>query len=356
MTSSSENFKSLVCQLVEQLHHKPPRELERADFEVKGWCRSEKELRREVVDTAVCFANAEGGILLVGPDDTKTIDFTPSCHHGGVTPEWLAEEIRKFSHPPVDCTAVWLRELVDSLPAPVGRCVVINVPKKGILGKHTTHAGVCLVRHKDTCEVDYLAHEDDYSSIPFEAVPLDCLAQESLSWAFHNTVVRPRTHARWRSLHRSVNDLLADFNLVSLREPGKDCITLAALLLFGKSKILERHTDGTFLRITVVDPAGPLREPYTYTCQQNIIDSLRDLWTHQGTIWECLGGSAPERCLQELVVNALIHRDYRISGPINTRLVPAGSLEIQNPGGFLRNLGPHNLINGNPVHRNRLLN
>src|SRR5260370_13111016 len=68
-----------------------------------------------------------------------------------------------------------------------------------------------------------------------------------------------------------------------------------------------------------------------------------------------MGTTAPDRCLRELLVNALIHRSYRSSGPINIRINPDQLFEIQNPGGFLRNLSPQNLINANPVHRNRLL-
>jgi hypothetical protein len=148
---------------------------------------------------------------------------------------------------------------------------------------------------------------------------------------------------------------LVDFNLILAENNGEPAITLACLLLFGNPDVLTRRAAGTCLQITVTEPENPSGGPYTYACKQNVIDSLRDLWTHQGTLWACLGSSYPERGLHELLVNALIHRDYRSSGAINVRLRVGHTLEIQNPGGFLRNLGPHNLINANPVHRNRLL-
>lgn len=183
---------------------------------------------------------------------------------------------------------------------------------------------------------------------------MEDLSRESLQWAFGNTAVRPRIRSRWRESHRRVDDLLVDFNLV--QGDGADVhITLAALLLFGKKDFLAGVTDGASLLITIVTPSGPSSDPYTVPIQQNIVETLRDVWTHQGVVTGCIGTLIPERCLRELLVNALIHRSYRESGPINVRLTPDHLFEIQNPGGFLRNLGPENLINSNPVHRNKLL-
>ena len=340
---------------MEKLHQSPPRSVEKGNFEVKSWCSNERELWKVAVDAVVCLTNSEGGILLVGPEDKQLIDSTPLCPHPDVTPQWLKEQIRKCTHPPVECTTYRLDDLLTLLRSNVASIIVVFVPKKTILGMHTTHSGVCLVRHEEHCEIDHLTGADDYTAITVDnATPRD-LSRDSLQWAFHNTVVRPRTPLKWRHYRRPVEDLLVDFNLVQLTDGGECRISLACLLLFGDKRTLGAHTDGTFLRITLKEKQNLANEPYTVLLRQNIVDNLRDVWAHQGDAWSYLADVAPEKCLRELLVNAFIHRDYRATGPINIRVTPGEVLEIQNAGGFCRGLNPNNLIHGNPAHRNRAL-
>jgi ATP-dependent DNA helicase RecG len=339
---------------VEQLRTTPPARAARGIYEVMGWCDSEKDLWKEATDAAVCLANADGGIVLIGLDDESLLTQASVCPHEGVTPERVQESIRKYSYPPVECTPCWLGEAVPTTPEVARHCMVLVVPRKTILRMHRTHRGVCLVRRGDSCDVDHLASQEDHTKILLDDTDLDSLSKESLHWAFTNRVVRPRQPLRWRESGRSVEDLLMDFNLVIPR--GKRiAVTLAAALLFGKKEFLSRLTGPASLRVTIIDPGNPSAEPYTIHIQQNIVDTFRDLWTRQGDLSACTTTSLPERCVRELMVNALIHRSYRSSGPINVRITPDHLLEIQNSGGFLRNLGPHNLINANPVHRNQVL-
>jgi ATP-dependent DNA helicase RecG len=339
---------------VKQLHEAPPDQLGRGIFEIKGWCESRRDLWKEATDAAVCMANTEGGIVLIGLDQSQLIDEAPPCPHEEVTPEWLQESVRKHSHPPVDCTACRLGEAVPATPSAAKDCLVLLVPRKTMAGMHRTHRGVCLVRHGGRCEVDHLSSQDDYSSILVDGAGLESLSKESLNWAFTNHLVRPRQPQRWRESGRSMEDLLRDFNLVSPRGKGF-AITLAAALLFGRKEFLSLLTGSAFLRVTLNASDGSSSEPYTIHIQQNIADTFRDLWMRRGDLAACTASSLPELCLRELVVNALIHRSYRSSEPVNVRITPEHLLEIQNPGGFLRNLSPRNLINASPVHRNPLL-
>lgn len=339
---------------VERLCAAPPVHVERGMLEVKGWCESSSQLWKEVADSAVCLANAEGGILLVGLDPERLLEQAAPCPHESVTAEWLQESVRSHSHPPVECTACRLGEAVPATPAAAKQCIVLLVPRKTIAGMHRTDNGACLVRRGGRCEVDHLTSQEDYTSVLLDGADLVSLSNESLKWAFTNQVVRPRQPQRWRESGRSIEDLLVDFNLVSPRRTGA-ALTLAAALLFGTREFLSRVSGSAFLRVTINGAGSASSEPYTIHIQQNIVDTLRDLWTCRGDITELTASSLPERCLRELMVNALLHRSYRSSEPVNVRITPDHLLEIQNPGGFLRNLGPRNLINASPVHRNPLL-
>ena len=340
--------------IVERLRATPPVYAERGILEVKGWCESKNQLSKEAADAAICLANAEGGILLVGIDAERVIEEATPCPHEAVTPEWLQESVRCHSHPPVECAACRLGDAVPAAPAAAKQCIVLLVPKKAIAGSHRTDQGVCLIRRGGRCEVDHLTSQDDYTSVLLDGGGTDNLSTESLDWAFTNQVVRPRQPQRWRESGRSIDDLLVDFNLVRPRETGA-ALTLAAALLFGTREFLSRASGSAFLRVTVNGSGGTSPEPYTIHIQQNIVDTFRDLWTSRGDITALTASSVPEKCLRELMVNALLHRSYRSSEPVNVRITPDHLLEIQNPGGFLRNLGPRNLINASPVHRNPLL-
>lgn len=339
---------------VERLRAAPSTHVGAGILEVKGWCDSKKQLQEETTDAAVCLANTEGGIVLVGLDPNRVIEEAPPCPHEEVTPEWLQESVRACSHPPVECTACRLGDAVPATPAAAQQCIALLVPRKSIAGMHRTHQGVCIIRRGGRCEIDHLASQEDYTGALLDGEGMDNLSKESLHWAFANHVVRPRQPQRWRESGRSIEDLLVDFNLV-IRQGRGSALTLAAALLFGRKEFLSRLSGSAFLRVTVNGSGNATSEPYTIHIQQNIAETFRDLWTGRGDLMALTASSVPERCLRELIVNALVHRSYRSSEPVNVRITPDHLFEIQNPGGFLRNLGPRNLINASPVHRNPLL-
>lgn len=354
MDSETASLLSHLLAFLADLQRCPPHEVERGKFEVKSWCTDERELWKEVCDAAICLANSDGGLVLVGPKDRELLQFTAPCPHPHVSPEWLKDQVQRFSVPPVECSGHWLRDVCDHVPSAAERCIIVAVPRRRILGLHRTHRGVCLVRHGDSCDVDHLAPEDDYTGIAVERASIASLSRESMQWAFKSSAHGPRSHLRWRSASRSVDDLLVDFGLVRSDGPEK-FPTLASLLLFGTKEALARLTEGPFFRITVTGLQQPWTDPFTVTVQQNVADTLRDIWTRQGPVYAHAGAAMPEGCFHELIVNALIHRSYRALEPINIRIAPGRLFEIQNPGGFLRGLNPQNLINCSPVHRNRLL-
>lgn len=80
---------------VERLRTAAPNRLEKSIFELRGWCGSTRQLWKEATEAAVCLANSEGGIVLIGLYPDRSIDEAPPCPHEGVTPEWLQDSIRK---------------------------------------------------------------------------------------------------------------------------------------------------------------------------------------------------------------------------------------------------------------------
>ena len=62
----------------------------------------------------------------------------------------------------------------------------------------------------------------------------------------------------------------------------------------------------------------------------------------------------PEEVFREALLNALIHRDYRLPGSVYVHHRPA-EMTISNPGGFVGGITPKNILHHEPVARNRLL-
>ncbi len=72
-----------------------------------------------------------------------------------------------------------------------------------------------------------------------------------------------------------------------------------------------------------------------------------------GSIESLISASAMEH-LREVILNALIHADYRIHGPILVKQF-RDRLEISNPGGLAGGITPENILQHEPIARNPLL-
>jgi hypothetical protein len=123
-------------------------------------------------------------------------------------------------------------------------------------------------------------------------------------------------------------------------------VSLACLLLFGKSASLARHCS-SFETLILTD-SEPVR------LRKNIVESVRDLCFGEGSVLRSLLPQIPAEVIKELVVNAYAHRCYRTPSPVVIR-VSQERLEIQNPGELLTGLSINNLIYGIPAYRNLLL-
>jgi ATP-dependent DNA helicase RecG len=88
--------------------------------------------------------------------------------------------------------------------------------------------------------------------------------------------------------------------------------------------------------------------------RKNIVDSYRDLCSSKASL---ISSSAPQvalETLKELLMNAYVHRCYRISSGV---VVTANldEVSIQSPGSLAAGLNANNILYGVPVYRNLLL-
>jgi ATP-dependent DNA helicase RecG len=154
-------------------------------------------------------------------------------------------------------------------------------------------------------------------------------------------------------------DLLRNMNLLK-----GDYLNVCAVLIFAKAPqyklpafiVRAGAFDATDLSTTAYDDSrdivGRLADVFRQTVGF-IVSNLRHVQGDQGV--NSLGvPEIPAESIEELVANALIHRDYFISAPVRV-FVFRDRVEILSPGCLPNNLSVENIKAGNSIARNPVL-
>jgi ATP-dependent DNA helicase RecG len=345
--------QSTVVQILDRLKERCAGELESQTLEVKGWCRDEKDLAREISEATVCLANGDGGLVLVGVDDKKVGDAAITrCPYPYVTADWIKARIREFTRPPIACVVMRLGELIPNLTAvPAGDLFIIELTKTNLASGHQTHKRVSLIRANNECRTQYLADRDDYTDVWLNNVTYECLADSSITAAIKSREAHlPEVK---RLGHRPI-DHLTETGLLRLKEDayvaGPDAFTAsaAALILLGKENRIKAEIPSAE---TVIAVETPITSPLTGTNWQNVVESVEKAISF---IEDQLAGrhcELPRTMIMELILNAYLHRCYRTRGAVQIR-IRQDEIEIQNPGGLLGSLTTESLIYEPPIYRN----
>ena len=145
-------------------------------------------------------------------------------------------------------------------------------------------------------------------------------------------------------------------------QDGKLRLTVAGLLLVGKEDVLRQHLPGheaIYLHMKSdtdydkrVDSSRPLLAMLEQFMQA--LEPYNRIITLKLGLFHFEIPDFPEEVCREALLNAFVHRDYSLTGPVYLRHF-ADRLEISNPGGFFGDLSPQNILGHEPVSRNRLL-
>ena len=147
-------------------------------------------------------------------------------------------------------------------------------------------------------------------------------------------------------------DHLFESELIQRDTRNTPILTVAAALLFGSSDFLRSNFPQAE---SVLMSWVSINKPSTDSRWTNIINAIG---SHLAWITLHLPKPTaeylPDEVVRELLLNAYLHRDYRVPAPIHIHARP-DELEIQNPGGLLGALTPDSLIHSSPTYRNFLL-
>ena len=308
----------------------------------------------DVVDAVVCFANGDGGLVLLGIDDDGTIggtnlrdvDALRKAIFNGTSPSRLVET-QLVDVAGKRIMGIWV-EHSDVLVSTTGGSYTQRVGKDCL----PMTPDRLIVRQIDTRALDFSA-----AITPVGLAGVDELEVER----FRRLLPNDEAGERLRRL--DTPSLLAALGALAATSSGAQRLTVAGLLLFaseaGIRATLPQH-QVVYLR----SPAGTSDYERRVVTSQPVLRLLEQLTLEVGAASKSRTlrfgprdlelPDYPDRVLREAIINALAHRHYTLPGDTVIRQT-AGALEIENPGGFPEGIGPETVIQHAPVHRNRLL-
>jgi ATP-dependent DNA helicase RecG len=332
-------------------------DLESTQLEFKPWANAKDDMR-VAVEYAVCFANAEGGVIVFGVAD-KVLGRGAAIHgaKGYDLDVWrrgIFDAMRP--HLPVEVSEL-------TVPEGTGRLLLVRVPA-GENPPYGTAQGVFKQRVGKNC------------------MPLDQalfhrgrIATGALDWsgqAAHGVRLAdldPVEMGRARAILRGKNpesDLLratdADF-LKGLGAMRAGKVTHTGLLLFGQAEVIASYCPQSQVHY--------VHQPSDTAAARN--DQWRvGLLLALERIEQAFSGPAnpeeelsvglfklrvpafPLDSVREAVLNALTHRDYADPGEVLIRHTPR-EVVVTSPGGFVGGITVENFLRHEPVARNRTL-
>ena len=344
--------------LLGRLDGEPADALESETLEFKSWNplgRARKDQVRDVRETVVAFANASGGLLVLGVADRKRRRSDAIHGVGDLDAASLRRDIYDGTEPHILVEVGELREAE-------GRLLAVRVPAG--LPPHTTTDGVARIR------------------VGKESKPLtgSSLAQLFMARSGRDVTAEVMPDVDSADLEpeqiRRLRDTLAgNGNRPSLMALGDrelldalgltsgSRVTLAAVLLLGNRSALARcapRHELIFTRqqsATRYDVRQDLRGPLLEVLEevQRLLDA--NLLVHTGDLAGFRQMELPDIswwAAREAVLNAVVHRDYFLHQSIHINLY-GDRIEITSPGGFIGGVTSENVLRHPPVRRNPLL-
>jgi len=348
-----------IIDLLDLLDSHPAGDLESDVLDFKPW-EDAKASRKVAVEYAVCFANANGGVLVFGIHDKQRGRANAVQGVGRVDRGQWEESIYKETSPHLKVEVSELK-----VPEGTGKLLVLRVPK-GDNPPYGTDAGLFKIRVAKACmpldRAAFLRMQVSSGVVDWSA---QLVRNVGISELDPVEIARGRNFLRRHApesplLNPQVNDreFVEGLGVVSA---GK--VTNAGLLLFGRQDVIREVIPQHQVHyVHVVSPVQAARNISWNDGLLAILARLEEIFD---------GPSNPERELsfgftkiripafpvgvvREAVLNAVTHRDYLSPNEVLIRQA-ADQLAVTSPGGFLGGITPNNILRQEPFARNRRL-
>lgn len=327
----------------------------------------------KALETVCGFANADGGVLILGVADLKEHQGKARLFGTEENPEAVDELLRKLLtefQPAIE--GIRLRRLACTLhngPAQgqPGHLLLVQVPRSAavhsITGSGTYTRLGAGNRQLTAAEVTELSYRRGIRSAASEPVAIDLSLLQTDAW---------RRYALTRGVKSG--DFADQLLRTGLAEKVDDVVQprRAAVLLFADEpgSLLAAHDARADIRLMVYDGkvavpgATPNLRKAPKTIRGPLIDQIDQ--AVRAVLDELAGGLTlsssgfqtrhvyPERVVKEAIVNAVVHRDYRLNRDIFIRIYD-DRIEVESPGAFPGGITPANIAKAGSKARNPLI-
>jgi ATP-dependent DNA helicase RecG len=326
-----------------------------------------------MIETVCAFANSEGGLLVIGVEDAKQLKpgSKPESRLFGI--EENAEAFDDFRRQVMGRFAPaierlhWVRLPCTLRDGNAGHIVLLRVEKSDkvhtVIGDGTWTRMDASNREMNAAEIADLSYRRGTRSAAAETVPVSLDLLATAVW---------RRFAAARGLKSgSFAEQLLRIGLAQ-NVAGEVLPTRAAVLLFAEEpgSLLAAHDSRADIRLLVYDGktavpgATPNLRKAPKTIRGPLIEQIDD--AVKAVLEELAAGLTlsssgfktrhvyPERVVKEAIVNAAVHRDYRLNRDIFIRVFD-DRVEIESPGAFPGNITAANIGKTGSKARNALI-
>ncbi len=320
--------------------------------------RPRRDVAQDIAETIVAFANADGGDLVVGVEDSGSITGIPYDEDGlrflGQVPGQ-----RVIGHDGLGAGTIVREVELDG-----HRVLLFRV------GQHAgsplvTSDGRCLMRRNDqSLPVPPAEVERRRTRIlgdsGYEIEPEPLATLDDLDWDLVFGLTKAVAHLR----HFDEPERLLSYWRLIHRRNGAAILRRAALVLFARDPL--RWHPNNRVRIRWVLGDGPGYGADRRTREREVLGPLpKVLADVKGVLGEALERESlrdglfrtstllPETALDECLVNAVVHRNYAVTGQAIEILLHPHHVEFRSPGGIPEPLTVEDLRKARGVHRSR---
>jgi ATP-dependent DNA helicase RecG len=303
----------------------------------------------------VAFANSGGGQIFIGVADDGIIRAHDATSVNRLN-QIIANAASNLVRPPIN-------PLTENVPTPTGVVIVITVPD-GLSKPYMDNNGTIWVKsgcdkRKGTAREEMqrmfqrsqLVHGDDIS------VPGTSIANIKLDY-FH-WFFKTHFEQELEDQGLSLGQVLSNMRILS-----NDLLTVTGVLLFTKDPraflpvfhVKAVCYPGNDIHVTTYMDSADIFGRIQTQFEESLGFMLRNLRREQNGKGVNTTGDVeiPRIVLEELLANALIHRDYFVSAPIRIFMFD-DRIEIISPGHLSHNLTVANIRSGNSNIRNPIL-
>lgn len=303
----------------------------------------------------VAFSNTSGGRIFIGVNDDGSVR--------GLSGADLARLNQLVANAASQNVRPAVNPLTDNVPHPNGMVIVISIPE-GISKPYMDKNGAIWVKNgsdkrRATSREELQRLFQQAGLVHADETPVAGLGPGDVDMPYFETFFEQQFGEPLAGHNRPLPQLLTNMNLMNQGQ-----LNVAGGLLFAKTP----HYALPAFIVKAVAFVGNQIEDERYIDSRDITGKLADVFQQtlgfisvntravQGDQGFNSSGQAeiPRIVWEELVANALVHRDYFISAPVRV-LVFMDRVEIISPGHLPNNLTIENIKAGNSNMRNPIL-